>query len=52
MIYDQPEYESFIIKIKSVQYNASLAIIGAIKGTSQEKPYQELGLNFSEAEDG
>ena len=31
-------------KIESVQYNASLAITGAIRGTSQEKLYQELGL--------
>ena len=31
-------------KIESVQYNASLAITGAIRGTSREKLYQELGL--------
>ena len=30
--------------IESVQYNASLAITGAIRGTSREKLYQELGL--------
>ena len=36
VIYDQPENESFSGKIESVQYNASLAIIGAITGTSQE----------------
>ena len=44
VIYDQPENESFSSKIESVQYNASLAITGAIRGTTQEKPYQELGL--------
>ena len=44
VIYDQPENESFSSKIESVQYNASLAITGAIKGTSQEKLYQELDL--------
>ena len=44
VIYDQPENESFSTKIESVQYNASLAITGAIRGTSQEKLYQELGL--------
>ena len=44
VIYDQAENESFSSKIESVQYNASLAITGAIKGTSQEKLYQELDL--------
>ena len=44
VIYDQPENESFSSKIESVQYNASFAITGAIRGTSQEKLYQELGL--------
>ena len=47
VIYDQPESESFSSKIESVQYNnASLAIAGAVRGTSQEKLYQELGLEF------
>ena len=31
-------------KIESVHYNAALAITSAIKGTSREKLYQELGL--------
>ena len=44
VIYDQPENESFSSKIESVQYNASFAKTGAIRGTSQEKLYQELGL--------
>ena len=44
MIYDQPENKSFSSKIESVQYDASLAINRAIKGTSQEKLYQELNL--------
>ena len=44
VIYDQPENESSSSKIKSVQYNASLAITGGIRGTSQEALYQELGL--------
>ena len=52
VIYDQPENESFSSKIDSIQYNASLAITGAIRGTSQEKLYQELGWNLSGAEDG
>ena len=35
---------SFHQKIESLQYNAALAITGAISGTSREKIYQELGL--------
>ena len=31
-------------RIESVQYNAALAITGAIKGTSRERLYHELGL--------
>ena len=52
VICDHPENDSFSSKIESVQYNASLAITGAIIGSSQKKLYQELGLNLSEAEDG
>ena len=39
-------YKYFIrcSKIESVQYNAALAITGAIRGTSQTKLYRELGL--------
>ena len=43
-IYDQPNNSHFSDKIDSVQYNATLAINGAIRGTSKEKLYQELGL--------
>ena len=42
--YDQPNNESFCTKIEHIQYNAALAITGAIKGTSQTKLYKELGL--------
>ena len=35
---------SFQQKLESIQYNACLAITGAIQGTSNEKRYQELGL--------
>ena len=31
-------------KLESIQYHACLAITGAIRGTSKEKLYQELGL--------
>ena len=34
----------FVKKLESVQYNAALAITGAIKGTSQVKLCRELGL--------
>ena len=46
MIYDQPSNASFAQKIESVQYNAALAITGAIKRSSREKLYQELGLDY------
>ena len=37
IIYDYPSNESFCNLIEKVQYNAALAITGAIKGTSQLK---------------
>ena len=44
VIYDQPLNETFKKRIESIQYNAALAITGAIKGTSREKLYNELGI--------
>ena len=44
IIYDQPFNNSFQNKIESIQYNACLAITGAIRGTSKERLYEELGL--------
>ena len=44
VVYDQAFNNSFRAKMKSIQYNACLAITGAIRGTSREKLYQELGL--------
>ena len=44
IMYDQAYKESFHQKLGSIQYNAALAIAGAIRGTSREKLYQELGL--------
>ena len=44
VIYNQPNLSSLANKIESVQYNAALAITGAIRGTSKEKLYQELGF--------
>ena len=42
IIYHQPNKGSFCQKIKSIQYQAVLAIIGAIHWTSQTKLYNEL----------
>ena len=36
--------ESFHKYLESIQYNAAIAIAGAIRGTSSEKLFQELGL--------
>ena len=44
VIYDQHYNNSFHQKLESIQYNAALAITGAIRGSSREKLYQELGL--------
>ena len=46
IIYEKAYNSSFRPKIESVQYNACLAITGAIRGTSKEKLYDELGLEF------
>ena len=44
---------SFHQKLDSIQYNAALAITGAIRGTSREKVYHELGFEPPlSAEDG
>ena len=48
VIYDQAYTASFHQKIESVQYNSALAITGAIRGTSKEKLYHELGLESLE----
>ena len=44
VIYDQSFNNTFHQKMESVQYNAALAVTGAIRGSSREKLYQELGL--------
>ena len=44
VIYDQTNLYPLANKIKSVQYNPALAITGAIRETSKEKLYQELGF--------
>ena len=44
IIYDQTYNTSFHQRLESLQYNVALAITGAIRGTSKEKLYNELGL--------
>ena len=44
IIYDQPSNESFAQKIERIEYNATLSITGAIKGTSQSKLHSKLGF--------
>ena len=42
-LYDQA-YMSFPDILESIQYDAYLVITGALRGTSKDKFYQELGL--------
>ena len=44
VIYDKTYKVSFQQKVESIQYNAAVAITGAIRGTSKEKLFEELGL--------
>ena len=44
IVYDRAFNESFHKNLESIQYNAAIAITGAIRGTSSEKLFQELGL--------
>ena len=48
IIYDQVYNVSFHQKLESIQYKSALAITGAIRGTSAEKLYNELGLESLE----
>ena len=45
ILYDKPGNENFQSKLEKVQYRASLAITGAIKETSRQNLYNELGLH-------
>ena len=44
IIYDKPFKESFKTKIEMIQYQAAFVITGAIKDTSRDRRYQEIGL--------
>ena len=47
VLYDQAFNNYFPQKKESIQYNVCLAITGAIRGTSREKVYHELGRKMS-----
>ena len=44
MIYDEAWNETFHQKLESIQYNACLALSGAIRGSSRENFFHKLGL--------
>ena len=44
ILYDQTFNNSSHERLELIQYNAVLAITGAVKGSSREKLYQELGF--------
>ena len=44
IVYDRTFNESFHKYLESIQYNTGIVITGAMKGTSSEKHFQELGL--------
>ena len=44
-MYDKPNNENFQNKVEQVQYRACLTITNAIRGTSRERLYDELGLH-------
>ena len=48
IIYDKAYNSSFYQNLETIQYNSALAITGAIRRTSKEKLYQELGLESLE----
>ena len=46
IIYDQLNNLNLCNKIETCQHNAALAIPGAIRGSSKERLYQELGFEY------
>ena len=51
-LYDQVFNNLFKEKLESFQYNACLALTGAIRGTSKEKIYQEWDWSSFEIDVG
>ena len=45
ILYGSPSSENFQSKLEKIQYGACLAVTGAIKETSRERLYNELGLH-------
>ena len=45
ILHDKPENENYQNKLEKVQYRAYLAMTGAMRGTSRQKLYDELGLH-------
>ena len=43
-VYDDAYNETFYQKLESIHYKSCLATLGAIRGLSREKSYQELDL--------
>ena len=46
IIYGKPNNMNICNKIESLQYNVALAITSAIRGSSKEKLFQELGVEY------
>ena len=46
VIYGKPCNEKFKDTLESIRYNDTLAITDAIKGTSKENLYDELGVEY------
>ena len=44
ILFDQTDNSSFDKKLESMQYNGCLVLTGALRGSSKEKIYQELGF--------
>ena len=44
IIYDEAYNETFHQKLESIQYYVCLALLGAIRGSSRENLYHDLGL--------
>ena len=44
IVFGKPNNDTFINKIEKAQYDAALTITGAIRGTSREKLYADLGI--------
>ena len=48
IVFNQAFNESFHNKLEKLQYSATVAITGAIRGTSKKKLYAESGLEFQQ----